>query len=129
LSIFIVAKIKPGNMRKLLLLSLFASISSVSIAQSKKPLDHSVYDSWQSISSEKISNNGQWALYSLTPQEGDASLTITNLKNKASVSVPRVNTAQFSQDSKFAVFTIKPFFKETRQAKIKKKKAERKSRV
>lgn len=113
-------------MPKLLLALLLTSVCSFSYAQqpSKKPLNHQVYDGWQSISSERISNNGQWVLYSVTPQEGDASLVIRNLNSKRVITVPRVSSAEFTQDSKYAVFTIKPFFKDTRAAKIKKKKAD-----
>ncbi|MEO8794493.1 MAG: prolyl oligopeptidase family serine peptidase [Daejeonella sp.] len=111
-------------MSRYLFLLLFLAISIPGKSQSKKPLDHSVYDSWQSISSEHVSNNGKWVLYSVTPQEGDAALKITDLKSKETWSVPRVNSAEFTENSKFAVFMIKPFFKDTRQAKIKKKKAD-----
>ncbi|HEY1025425.1 MAG TPA: prolyl oligopeptidase family serine peptidase [Sphingobacteriaceae bacterium] len=113
-------------MRKTFTLLFLATVNIAAVAQkpSKKPLDHSVYDGWQSVSSQKISNDGQWVLYSVTPQQGDASLRITNLKTKAVTSVPRVTGAEFSFDSKYSVFTIKPFYKETRAAKIKKKKAD-----
>ncbi|MBC7745408.1 MAG: S9 family peptidase [Flavobacterium sp.] len=97
-------------------------ISCSANSQSKKPLDHSVYDAWQSIFSEHVSDNGQWILYSVTPQEGDATLKVTNIKTKLSVSVARVNSAQFTPDCKYAIFMIKPFFKDLRQAKIKNKK-------
>lgn len=92
------------------------------LAQSKKPLDHTVYDGWQSIGSKAISNNGQWVVYTITPQEGDATLIIRNLKNSQEVSVPRGTSAVITEDSRFVVFTIKPFFKEVRQGRIKKKK-------
>ena len=111
-------------MRRFLLLILLTAISFSGNSQTKKPLDHSVYDAWQSISSEHVSNNGQWVLYSVTPQEGDAKLVITHLKSKSSVSVARVSLAEFTENSKFAVFKIQPFFKDTRRAKIKKKKPE-----
>ncbi|HYK75964.1 MAG TPA: prolyl oligopeptidase family serine peptidase [Daejeonella sp.] len=111
-------------MRKLILFFTIASLPAWVLAQSKKPLDHSVYDSWESIASKRISNDGLWAMYSVAQQEGDARLVISNLKNKKSLTVPRVPAAQFTEDSKFSVFLIKPFYKETRQAKIKKAKAD-----
>ncbi|WP_235938509.1 prolyl oligopeptidase family serine peptidase [Chitinophaga solisilvae] len=88
----------------------------------KKPLDHSVYDSWQSIGTQLISNNGQWVVYTVTPQEGDASLVIYDRKTATSVTVPRGSSPAISQDSRHVVFSIKPFYKDTREAKIKKKK-------
>ena len=47
----------------------------------KKPLDHSVYDSWQSVGERMISNNGKWVLYSINPQEGDNQLVIQSAGN------------------------------------------------
>ena len=40
-------------------------------AQNKKPLDHTVYDSWQSIGETEISNDGRWVVYTIDVQEGD----------------------------------------------------------
>src|ERR1700758_2447098 len=88
---------------------------------SKKPLDFSVFDGWQNIANERISNNGKWILYVVKPQEGDANLVITDAGNYK-LEIPRADTARMTADSKYAVFLIKPFFKDTRQAKIKKKK-------
>jgi dipeptidyl aminopeptidase/acylaminoacyl peptidase len=90
-------------------------------AQSKKPLDHSVYDGWQSIGTKTISNNGQWVAYTITPQEGDATLVIRNLQNKQELVIPRGAAPVITEDSRYAVFSIKPFFKDVREARIKKK--------
>ncbi|MGO4875394.1 prolyl oligopeptidase family serine peptidase [Pedobacter psychrotolerans] len=90
----------------------------------KKPLDHTVYDTWESIGSKQLSNNGTWAMYGVLQQEGDARLFINNLKTNAKLGIPRGMNAQFSNDSKFAAFSIRPFNKDLRQAKIKKKKPE-----
>jgi dipeptidyl aminopeptidase/acylaminoacyl peptidase len=91
----------------------------------KKPLDHTVYDSWQSIGERMISNDGKWVVYTVTPQEGDADLYIqstngTNYKKQVS----RGYNAIITEDSRFVVFKIKPWYKETREARIKKKKPE-----
>jgi len=109
-------------MQKYLILSLLF-FTTVSFAQ-KKPLDHTVYDSWESIASRKLSNNGAWAAYGIAVQEGDANLYLTNLLTNAKTKVNRAESAQFSADSKFAAFAIKPFYSAIRQAKIKKKKPE-----
>lgn len=101
---------------------LFYLLNASAQKSDKKPLDHSVYDSWQSLENERISNDGKWILYVVKPQEGDATLIITDSRNTAPYSVQRADTARFSPDSKYAVALIKPFFKDIRQAKIKKKK-------
>jgi hypothetical protein len=46
------------------------------IAAQKKPLDHSVYDSWQSIGEKLISPDAKWIVYTIIPQEGDNELVI-----------------------------------------------------
>jgi dipeptidyl aminopeptidase/acylaminoacyl peptidase len=90
----------------------------------KKPLDHTVYDSWESISSKQISNNGQWVAFTVAQQEGDAKLQVNNTTNNNKLTVPRAGMLQFTTDSKFAAFLIKPLYKDTRLSKIKKKKAD-----
>lgn len=111
-------------MHRILLITCLSAFGFNAFAQktSKKPLDHTVFDGWQSISDQRISNDGKWILYVIKPQQGDADLVITNAKNTDKVHIPRADTARFSSDGKFAVFQIRPFYKDTRQAKIKKKK-------
>ena len=113
-------------MRRFIPLVLFLVAGQHALAQptSRKPLDHSVYDGWESVTAQKISPDGQWVLYSVTPQAGDSRLVITNLKTRAVSTVARAQQAEISADSKVAVFTIRPFYQETRLAKIKKKKAD-----
>jgi len=107
--------------KKLTLLFLF--IGTFSFAQ-KKPLDHTVYDSWENVGLKQLSDNGQWASYTILQQEGDATLYLNNLAGNSKITVPRGGMLQFSSDSKYAAFLIKPLYKDTRQEKIKKKKAD-----
>ncbi|WP_379090959.1 hypothetical protein [Pedobacter sp. UC225_65] len=71
-------------MQKKLIL-LFLLFASVAYAQ-KKPLDHSVYDTWESVGAKQFTNNGLWAAYAVNQQEGDANLyfqeTLTAKKSK-----------------------------------------------
>jgi dipeptidyl aminopeptidase/acylaminoacyl peptidase len=98
-------------------------IVNLAVAQ-KKPLNHQVYDSWESIASKQVSNNGTWIAYNVAPQEGDARQYLNSTLGNQKVVVPRATLLKFSGDSKFAAFIIKPLFQDTRQAKIKKKKAD-----
>ncbi|MEE1944073.1 prolyl oligopeptidase family serine peptidase [Pedobacter sp. KR3-3] len=100
---------------------LFLLFASVAYAQ-KRPLDHSVYDTWENVGAKQLTKNGLWAAYSVNQQEGDANLYLQETVTAQKIKVPRASFAQFSADSKFAAFAIKPFFKDTRMAKIKKKK-------
>jgi dipeptidyl aminopeptidase/acylaminoacyl peptidase len=103
---------------------LFLLFPSYLVAQ-KKPLDHSVYDNWQSIGERMISNDGKWVVYTITPQEGDADLFIQSTDGSDyKKQIPRGYSAVITEDSRYVVFKIKPGYKETREARIKKKKPE-----
>ena len=110
-------------MKKFLFISLLSLVPAYLSAQ-KKPLDHSVYDDWQSVSRTSVTKNGGYAIYSISPQEGDGTLTIANLKNGATSTVNRGYNQQLSYDDSWVVSLIKAPFAETREAKIKKKKAD-----
>ena len=107
---------------KLLLLLIFMLYSLHLMAQPKKPLDHTVYDGWNSIGEKMISNDGKFAIYTINPQEGDGNLVIQNPATGYKRIISRGYNAVITEDSKYLVFKIKPFYQDTRQAKIKKKK-------
>lgn len=92
----------------------------------KKPLDHTVYDGWQSIGERMISNDGKWVVYTINVQEGDNELVIQSAAADAKYkkSIPRGYNAVISEDSRFAIFKIKPSYKDNREARVKKKKAD-----
>ncbi|RZL33082.1 MAG: S9 family peptidase, partial [Pedobacter sp.] len=110
---------------------LFLLFASIAYGQ-KKPLDHSVYDNWESVGVKQFSNDGLWAAYGINKQEGDGNLYFQQTLSTQKINIPRGAAIQqgfsaaplFSPDSKFAAFAIKPLFKDTRAAKIKKKKAD-----
>lgn len=105
------------------LFALFSLFVFCASAQNKKPLDHSVYDNWKSIGERLISNDGKYIVYTITPQEGDGSLVIQTTNGYKKV-IDRGYNAVITNDSRYVVFKIKPVFQETRQARIKKKKAD-----
>ncbi|WP_090997870.1 S9 family peptidase [Pedobacter insulae] len=110
---------------------LFLLCASIAYGQ-KKPLDHTVYDTWESVGTKQFSNDGNWAAYSINQQEGDANLYFQHSLSAQKLKVSRgvapsgfgATSSLFSPDSKFAAFAIKPWHKDTRMAKIKKKKAD-----
>jgi dipeptidyl aminopeptidase/acylaminoacyl peptidase len=108
-------------MRKLLSL-LFLFACTTTIAQTKKPLTHSVYDGWKSVGERAISNDGKYAVYAINPQEGDGMLVIHDLQTGKKQEAERGYAAIISQDNKYVFYKIKARFADTRQAKIKKKK-------
>ena len=97
---------------------------SIAAQAQKKPLDHTVYDQWQSLKDVLLSNDGSWMSYTISPQEGDGILYVKNLKTKQAFNFERGTQVQFTENSGFLIAKIKPTFNETRQAKIGKKKPE-----
>ncbi len=106
------------------LLFVFCYILSLTAFSQKKPLDHSVYDGWESIGDRMISNDGKYLAYSVNPQEGDGVLTIQSVSGTYKKEIPRGYGPVIMEDSRFVICRIKPPFKDTRDAKIKKKKPE-----
>lgn len=107
----------------LYLVLIFASQSL--FAQQKRSLTHADYDGWESLSSEKITKNGQFVGYLISPQEGDSRLEIFQFSKPASKTViPRGIGFSFSADDAFAVGKIAPQKDSVRVSKLKKKKAD-----
>jgi dipeptidyl aminopeptidase/acylaminoacyl peptidase len=90
----------------------------------KKPLDHSVYDGWQNIAERLISDDGKYIAFTVTPQEGDGRLYIKKKDGSNVAEIARGYNANITDNSRFLICRIKPFFKDTREAKIKKKRPE-----
>ena len=110
-------------MKKFSFMLVFALIATLAYAQ-KKPLDHSVYDSWKSLNAVSVPRNGDILIYNINPGEGDGELVIENIRTGKKTIVPRANRAKLSEDGSKVVAVIKPLFEQTRQAKIKKAKKE-----
>ncbi|WP_018627147.1 alpha/beta hydrolase family protein [Niabella aurantiaca] len=109
-------------MKKLMLSVLIGAACSGAAAQ-KKPLDHSVYDSWESVGKTVMSSDGKWVVYDIHVQEGDDRLVIQATDHSYKKMVPRGYDARITGDGKTVILRIKPLFTQIRQAKIKKKKA------
>ncbi|MCY4206195.1 MAG: prolyl oligopeptidase family serine peptidase [Bacteroidetes bacterium] len=74
----------------------------------KKPLDHDVYEIWNSISDREIAPNGKWIFYEHGPEKGDGTLKIHSLSGETIHSVPRGNSATFTENSQYVIFLISP---------------------
>src|SRR2546423_5492880 len=90
----------------------------------KKPITHDVYDSWKSIQGTKLSRDGVWLAYALTPQDGDGELVVRNLKTNVEHRAPRGRDATITSDAKFVVFSIAPLKADVDKARKAKKKPE-----
>lgn len=100
-------------MKKITLITLCLSLTSIGFAQ-KKPLDHSVYDDWQSIKRTSISNKGNYAAYLVDPQEGDGIFYLHDLKKKRKTKIDRVSTYSITPDEKNLIALIKPKFSQAK---------------
>jgi dipeptidyl aminopeptidase/acylaminoacyl peptidase len=107
---------------KSFLFSVWAVSTTITAFAQKKPLDHSVYDSWQSLGDVKITRNGQWVVYNVNVQEGDNELVVQRTDATMKQVYARGYNPSISYDSRFIIFLIKPYYTDIRQARIKKKK-------
>ncbi|MFL5738963.1 MAG: alpha/beta hydrolase family protein [Flavisolibacter sp.] len=106
-------------------LVLFLFFSPVLVLAQKKPLDHSVYDGWQTIGEKAISADGRWAIFTVVPQEGDGILHIQSTENGGdSIIIQRGYNVSITPDSRYVICMLKPRFRDLREARIRKKRPE-----
>ncbi|TDO28074.1 S9 family peptidase [Sediminibacterium goheungense] len=106
-------------MKKLMLALLL--LPAIQTLAQKKPLDHTVYDGWESLGERVISNNGKYVAYAVNPQEGDGNLYIQSVTGDYKVIIPRGYNVSITEDNQYAICRIRAFFKDTREARIKKR--------
>ena len=99
-------------------------LATLTVQAQKKPLDHTVYDQWQSIGNTVLSPKGNVLTYEICPQEGDTTLIVRNNRNGRQLEIPRGCRARILDNEEAVICIIKPFFKDIREAKIKKTKAD-----
>jgi dipeptidyl aminopeptidase/acylaminoacyl peptidase len=123
--------IKEETMKRLSSLSFVSFIifylllaSTNVLAQQKRPLDHDSYDIWNRITRSSISNNGQWVLFTLGPEDKDGELRMRDVNSDRLHTMSRGDSAQFSNDSQFTVFLIRAFKDSLKKAKREEKKPE-----
>ncbi|MDX2181680.1 MAG: prolyl oligopeptidase family serine peptidase [Bryobacteraceae bacterium] len=110
-------------------------------AQTTRPISHADYDAWRSITPPKLSPDGRWVVYGIFPQVGDGQVIVKELatgkeirENAGQRPAPpepdplsegpppvRGITAEFSSDSRFAVFTVFPSKSDLDKARREKK--------
>lgn len=103
------------------LLVLLLVFPFLSVFSQKKPLDHTVYDGWQSMGERGISNKGQWIFFGVNVQEGDGMLFVKDSSGKTVAEIARGFNAAFSVGQEHLICRIRAPFAATREAKIKKK--------
>src|SRR5215204_4384163 len=88
-----------------ILVTFFASAQSkqTQIVPQRKPLSHTVYDSWKEILFKSISPDGNFAAFTINPQDGDGKVVFYHLKTNAHDSIKRAAETQITFDSQSAV--------------------------
>src|SRR5436305_10489555 len=129
------------HLRRLALVG--ALVACFSLAQTaKRPINHFDYDSWRSISGQRLSNDGKFLAYGIFPQDGDGEVVIRNLvtgketrepagarpapvqdpaNEEGPPPQPRSVTIVFSSDSRTLVFSTFPSKAAVDKAKKEKK--------
>ena len=118
-------------MKQLLLLALNLLIVLFGFSQKtitvpssqRKPLSHSVYDSWKEILYKSLSPDGNYAAYTINPQDGDGRAIFYHLRTNNQDSIKRASDILITFDSQEAIFKIKPqqkLVKDLRRLKKKK---------
>ncbi len=85
--------------------------------QEKIPLNHQVYDSWNTIEQRSISNNGMWVCYELKPQNGNSRVALYDLNTNTVRYFPNASMPQFSEDNAYLIYRINPLKSMLRKAK------------
>ncbi len=113
------------------LLLLFVALSFTAYSQkktagptSKKPLTHDIYDGWKEITYSELTRDGNFAVFTVNPQDGDGKVVLYDLKKSAQDSIHRASNINLSFDSKFAFFKIEPQKDSVKALRRQKKKKE-----
>ncbi len=100
-------------------------ISQSLFAQQKRALTHADYDGWESLSADKITKNGAFVGYQISPQQGDGRVEIFPFKTPSQKQlIPRGTGFQFTVDDAYAVGKIVAQKDSVYALKLKKKKAD-----
>ncbi len=91
----------------------------------KRPLNQDDYDGWKSVRQSKLSVDGSWVTYEISPQDGDGTLVVQAPAGAQKYTIARGYGANFTADGKYLVAKIKPEKETARQAKKAKLKADK----
>lgn len=90
----------------------------------KKLIDHTVFESWKTIKSQKISDDGKWVTYEINPAKGDGKLFLYEVSSGKLDSFERGYEAKFFDNGNSLAYKLKPKYELARKAKLDKKKAD-----
>jgi dipeptidyl aminopeptidase/acylaminoacyl peptidase len=91
----------------LVVLTAFAAPAGLE-AQTATPMNHDVYERWDTIGGETVSRDGRWALYNRLRYDRDDVLVVRSTAGETVHVFDRGTGGQFAADSRHVVFTVKP---------------------
>ena len=91
-------------------MGLWLTLASLVCGQSDdtRPLDHTDYDRWNNLTSWSLSNDGRWVMFGASNGKNQVTLRFRDTASDKEFSVTQGTGAQFSFDSKRAVYRITP---------------------
>ena len=95
-------------MIRLFLLVFITCLTIHQLHAQKRPLTHDDFDTWKRIRGEKISPDGNYVVYHLTPGKGDATMKIKTHDGREVLTYPRAASSTITWDSRYVIFDIKP---------------------
>ncbi|MDD3966762.1 MAG: prolyl oligopeptidase family serine peptidase [Candidatus Marinimicrobia bacterium] len=95
------------------------------VSREKKAIGPEDYAVWERLADPRISSNGEWIYYISNPVRGDTRLTLHSVESGKQLHFERAKRVSFSPDNNYLVFLRSPRFETTRQAKLKKVKADK----
>lgn len=98
-----------------LILVLLALPSS---AQDKRQLEHEDLYDWMRMGDIALSNDGDWAAWTESPDRGDGTLMIVSTDGRERLAVPRGQDPAFSGNNRYVLFRIVPQADSVRQMKL-----------
>lgn len=100
-------------------------IHFTTFSQEKKKIDHTVYDSWNSIADVKQSVSGKLISYQINPLKGDGTLFVELIDGSQKRSFARGSNLTISKSEEFVIFQIKPQADTVRALKLAKAKEDK----
>jgi dipeptidyl aminopeptidase/acylaminoacyl peptidase len=92
----------------------------------KKKIDHTVYNSWNSIKNVSISNDGEISTFQIKPHQGDPLFYIKNSTDNTILdTIWRAGNANIHHNSEFVCYTVTASFDSIRQLKLDKVKKDK----
>jgi len=100
---------------------IFALSVSAQDKNAKKALRIEYYERWRTIISPSISNDGSWLAFGYHTLNKDDTLYVKNRATGKEFEIPRGSNAKFSDDSRWAAYTISLPLKEIKKRQKEKK--------